>query len=272
MKTIKTFLIIVLTILFTVTLKTHGEDYEKAKTSEDQLSKKEIARAKITQRLSQNFSIDDNGIPTRIKGHLSDGITATDPVDKAYQFFEIHKDIFQLEDPRSELVLGGVSDDKLGYNHVKLGQVVNGVPVGVVGYRVHIKPNGIIYKVKGQIDPEARNVDTNPGISVEAAKEIAISNLDPELEVDKFEALEPELIIARFDGEPKLTWVVNVAKLTTMYFQTEIFKENSNEVDTVVYKPKKLVREQCLFYIDARTGEILKKKYDYIGHKSTNKK
>jgi Zn-dependent metalloprotease len=229
MKTIKTLSIIVLTILFTVTLKTHGENNEKEKTSQDSLSKKELARVEIIRRFGQNFSMDDNGIPTRLQGHLFVGSNESDPLEIAYQFFEENKDVFQMENPREELLVRSVRSDDIS-STVKFYWAVNGIKVRYGGYFVQIKPNGSIYEVQGQIDPEARKVDTTPSISEERAKEIAIN--DPLHKGRKPEVVESELIIANFEGGYRLVWSLGII--------------NGGGVGSWYYT------------IDAKTGEVLK--------------
>jgi hypothetical protein len=56
-------------------------------------------------RFGDRIKFDKYGIPIEITGNLSKGLTGTDVVEKAYQFFEINKDIFQIDQPRQELVI-----------------------------------------------------------------------------------------------------------------------------------------------------------------------
>jgi Zn-dependent metalloprotease len=147
----------------------HKSDKQKASTTE----KEEI----VSTRVNENRGlVDKYGIPTELSGNLSAGLTASDPVEKAFQFFDLHKTQFHIEDARKEFKLrsstkGPISDDY----HVKLDQIVNGVKVRSGMYALHFQSDGSLYLVDGQIDPEAKKVDTNPAISEEMAKQIAIS-------------------------------------------------------------------------------------------------
>jgi Zn-dependent metalloprotease len=129
-----------------------------------------------------------------------------DRVEDSYRFLEMHKDIFNLVNPRQELKLSSNSKDEYG-EAVKFDQVVNGVKVASE-MRFIFKPDGILDCVIGQIDTNARKIDTNPTISEEQAKQIAFNDT-PNIN-NKAEAVRTELIIGRFDGVLRLVWLFGV--------------------------------------------------------------
>ena len=113
----------------------------------------------------------------------------------------------------------------------------------------------------GQIaPPEVRDINTTPSISAAAAKEIAYNNLDPKYNRDEFEPLEPELIIRSFENEEyKIVWVVSIARYTSSKREFDSSKAyHSDNPDILV---RRYLIEQCLFCVDAHTGEILTTHY-----------
>jgi Zn-dependent metalloprotease len=162
----------------------------------------------------ESIKLDDNGIPRAIRGDLEKGITATDPLEKCYQFFEIHKDIFGLNDPREELVL------YVNNPHTKkFYQAHNGVKVQFAGYFMHFNMKGKLNELDGEIDLEAKKVATTPAISREAAQKIAFDEFktNPEIPANKLvpdtvapRAVETELMLSRIDGQFRLVWDIAV--------------------------------------------------------------
>jgi Zn-dependent metalloprotease len=188
-------------------------------------------------------NMNNKGIPTSITGDLSAGITATEPVEKAYQYFELHKDLYQINDPRKELKLKWVHDytGSTGGAHVAFNQVYNGIGVGVGDMRVHLNKEGKIWDVTFKYDPEARKVDTTPSISEEQAKQIAVSNPDYEYNNPYFG--EPELLIAHFEDGYHLVWRFYLGEITDPYHD---------------YGGKFPTKNDFYYLIDAKTGQILK--------------
>jgi Zn-dependent metalloprotease len=182
---------------------------------QDSLSKyKEFIGKTIIGRFGLRYTLDNYGIPTSITGDLSKGLTGTDVVEKSYQFFELNKDIFQIANPRKEFIVREVINE--GMSTVKFYWAINGVKVQYGGYFLHFNKNGSLYTVEGQIDPEARNINTSPVISEEQGKSIVISDME-KIKVDWPENAQTEiktatLIIARFEGELKLVWGISVTK------------------------------------------------------------
>jgi Zn-dependent metalloprotease len=94
----------------------------------------------------------------------------------AFEYFQNNKATYKIDDARKEFRLEGYSKDEMvGDFHVKLLQIVNGVRVMDGQYMLRFDQNGKLTRVYGQIDPEAKKVNTNPAISEEMAKQLAIS-------------------------------------------------------------------------------------------------
>ena len=161
--------------------------------------------------------IDSTGAVTDLHGDLSKGITATDPVDKCYQFLEIHKKLFKIKDPRHEFKLKrNEVVDKMGITSVVLDQVVNSVKVrvGYYNFSINNHDNKLEY-VFGEYHPEARAVDTTPKISKEQAIQIGIANTKPlgpnaPDSARQVHVGEVELLITRFNGKFHLVWHLGV--------------------------------------------------------------
>jgi Zn-dependent metalloprotease len=120
--------------------------------------------------------VNNNGIPTELEGNLSAGLHSINPVDMAFEYFQNNKYTFKIKDAQKEFCLGEYSkDDLVGDSHVKLLQTINGVRVRYGQYILRFDQKGQLTRVYGQIDPEAKKVDTNPTISEEHAKQMAIS-------------------------------------------------------------------------------------------------
>jgi len=185
---------------------------EKAKTQSE--SKIDLANRQIK---ANNWfgGVDKNGIPTMLEGDLFFGKKGADKAEEGYRFFEKHKQLFQMENPRSELKLQGVAKDEIEQT-VIFDQVVNGVKVRYGEFALHFNLNAVLLTLNGQIDPEARTVDTNPAISEQQAVEIAFVKTDS-IKIDwpenaKSTVKDATLLIARFDERLKLVWAISVIK------------------------------------------------------------
>src|SRR5574341_121661 len=72
-----------------------------------------------------------------------------DPVEMAYQFFELNKDRFQMKNPRKELIVPGKVIEKKT-EVITFLQTHNGIPIEYGGTRVYFNPDGEIRKVEGE--------------------------------------------------------------------------------------------------------------------------
>jgi len=105
--------------------------------------------------------------PKAMTGVLSAKLPAN--LDGVYSFFNQHKDIFKIGKAEQEFTLISSKDDKLGSTHIKVQQVVNGIPVFGNEYIVHFDQAAIIYSANGKYDPTARNARLPEQLLDEAA-------------------------------------------------------------------------------------------------------
>lgn len=111
------------------------------------------------------------------------GLTATDPAERAYQFFERHKDLFKIPDPRQELIVNNIVHGEKGAGVILFDQTVSGVKVYQGGCRVYFDSdstgaqlNRVNCEYMGLL-PDAHNIDPIPTIdSLEAGR---IAQSDP---------------------------------------------------------------------------------------------
>ena len=156
-------------------------------------------------RYGMRFRLGWDGYPKTVEGDLSNGIDATDPLETVYQFFEANKDIYKLVDPRRELLPVGFKNGIEPVRTIKLRQVVDGVRVNSRGFVTRFGSDKKLCYVDGQIDPDARQVNTTPAISEERAKEIAVADQRTKRAL-KPSIAEAELLIGRFDNKMRLVW------------------------------------------------------------------
>ena len=192
----------------------------------------------------ESIELAENGVPLILWGDLNKGITATDPIEKCYQFFEIHKDLLGLIKPRDELVF--FRDSGM---IKRFYQAHNGVPTDG-SYFVHFDESGNIEGITGKIYPEARQINANPKINEGGAISIALSSAKSEYSDEGFSLWQgltaddglsnknkssgdyrPRLQIKKLEDEFKLTWLV------------------------IFYREKTEITYSCL--IDAHTGEVI---------------
>jgi hypothetical protein len=169
-----------------------------------------IARFGLVIPCGEGLGVNRDGIVTGIRARaINRGLTAIDPTERAYQFLELHRDLFGLENPRQELVV-----ERSTTRTVVFQQMANGIPVilgrslirlAPVGYSFHIRPDSnLIEEFGGEIYPEARNVNPNPAVSREQA--IAIAQSDTAHGGQATEVSGARLYIAKFNEGCRLVW------------------------------------------------------------------
>jgi len=186
-----------------------GQNSQKEKVPLDSAALRiQNVKALAIGRFGNRIKFDKYGIPIEITGNLSKGLTGTDVVEKAYQFFELNKDLFQIEKPRQELVIRQVIREEL--STVKFYWAIDGVKVNYGGYFLQFSRDGSLYNVEGQIDPEARSINTKPSISEEQAKQIAMNDSLNTGQESTF--MDMELVIGKFkDNKFQLAWTFGIS-------------------------------------------------------------
>ncbi|HBF42681.1 MAG TPA: hypothetical protein DDW42_03460 [Desulfobacteraceae bacterium] len=129
---------------------------------------------------------NESGTPSCIKGtnlssHLDD-----DPQfcllkqkglyrDMVYQFLQSWHKLLKVDDPCRDFEITGDKIDELGFKHVKLQQVLNGIAIWGRSLSVHLNENNQVYLLQGNYEPTLKNVDIIPKLSAQETAEVAIS-------------------------------------------------------------------------------------------------
>lgn len=121
--------------------------------------------------------------PEFLKGKLSDSLSKD--IKGVHKFFNDNKNQFFVEDAANEFLELSNKSDELGYTHVKVQQVVKGIPVYGNEYIVHFNNLGQVVLVNGKFNSQARNskIDKKAFIGENKALEIAKTQV-------KFDSLE----------------------------------------------------------------------------------
>ena len=186
----------------------------------------------------------EKGVPSSIRGFNREVVG--DSVEAAISFLEEIKAIYRIRDARSEFKLQMVQADELGYEHVRLSQYYQGIPVDRSELIVHINKERKIYQVNGDYTPDIE-ISVAPTIGESEALEIGIEHFqdEPILEV----RLEPELVIYPVGNRHYLAY------------------------HYILYT-EKVGGERGLwrYYVDAHTGEIINRYNDiqYIDPPTVN--
>lgn len=144
---------------------------------------------------------------------------AGNPEATARGFLNAYRALFGLRSAQSELTLVRIEADKqLGYSHVRLGQVYQGIPVFGKQLIVHVDPQGRVASVNGQFFPGIE-LRTQPVVGVEEAEQVALRYIPGELDENERATVQLNLrhdrtrlmIYVEPNGTPRLTWSVSVA-------------------------------------------------------------
>lgn len=122
-------------------------------------------------------------------------------VDKANAFLG---EKFKLQNPDQNFMTMKVKTDELGYTHVKLQQVVNGIPVFGNEYVVHFDTNNNVYTSNGKFDDKAKNYKVKGDfIKANDAIEIAKNEVDftKGTEINQEDLFASELYLYEVNGE-----------------------------------------------------------------------
>lgn len=143
------------------------------------------------------------GVPTFVKGNLSQPALRGTELTTLLSFFEQNRGAFQLENPAEELALRRSEVDELGMTHLRLDQKFRGVRVVGGDIAAHFNAEGILRGVNGTLEPIAE-FDVNPNLTIAAAEQIALADLSSEFNAT--EIGRQELVIFPWEGEYHLCW------------------------------------------------------------------
>ena len=198
--------------------------------------------------------------------------TKGNPVDMAYEFLELNKEVFRMNDPRQDMVLEKVtSDDKI--SRVILKQVYHGMGVDA-GARIFFKNTGELHLFEITYYDDI-NLSTIPSIDSTTAWDIALKdfghsdgvrvvNHEYRSEFFKAESLMYEQI--RQIGLPPRHPDYN-ARLEGVATRLLIWRSERDGKFHLVWKvtidpeaPRQVTPTQLVgYYIDAHDGAILQK-------------
>jgi len=179
----------------------------------------------------ESIKLDDNGAPWSIWGNLNKGITASDPLERCYQFFELHKELLALDNPREDMVVKVQREET-----IRFYQYFKGIKTHN-SHSIHFNPKdgNDIVGYSASPDPEVRSVDTNYEISKEQAQQIAVAHcqtLHPDLIMTSTQ--EPELQINRFESGCRLIWKVIVFRGMEPYYSYSIDAHNGEVLEYII--------------------------------------
>ncbi|MCU0494345.1 MAG: hypothetical protein MUD01_22380, partial [Chloroflexaceae bacterium] len=230
------------------------------------------AFAALQARTSEPLSVTwdaTTGIPTYLAGaavatRLPYTPTAAErgnPLAIARGFLDANRALFGLRSAASELQLRrNEADHQLGYSHMRLDQVYQGIPVFGKQLVVHLDQQEQVVAVNGQFLPQL-DVPTQPTISQRQAEEAALRDLhEVQLEPD-----EQASVVARVLPKTALTIYVDEQQKATLTWRVTILTEQpwgewsyfvNGRRATVVHAFDKLANA--------------KQRYTYSANRSTN--
>jgi Zn-dependent metalloprotease len=137
------------------------------------------------------------------------------PVDKLSGAEKFLKGKFNIQDVSSEFKELRVKNDELGYKHVKLQQLVGGVPVYGSEYIVHFDGNGNVYASNGKYDSSAKNFKAKGQyIKADAAIKTAKADInfteESAIVNDNQDLITSELYLYEVKGEYTPVYLVRV--------------------------------------------------------------
>ena len=165
---------------------------------------------------------DESGAPSYIKGENLSSHLDDDPyfrilkekglyVDTVYYFLQSRRELLKIVDPRQEFEITGEKIDELGFKHITLQQVLNGIAIWGRSISVHLNQDNHVYLLKGHYEPTLKNVDTTPILSAEQAADRAISEA-PGVE-EGWCAEEKKLSILMVEAQnPRLVYRVTLVR------------------------------------------------------------
>lgn len=167
---------------------------------------------------------------------INNGLTADNPVERAYQLFENQKDLLQIADPGRELVFDRFICNKNGSGLMHFDQVIGGVKVFLGGCNIYFDSTGI--------QLTQFNVEDGGGLLPDAHK------INPVPEIDSLEAAGIVLADTVYQKNNKSVyygglWIAN------LYDRIRKFPDHATHL---VWR----IGTECKMYsVDAHTGKIL---------------
>jgi len=119
--------------------------------------------------------------------------------------------LYRINNATNEFSVKRSESDEIGFQHVKLNQIYQGLRVVGGELIVHFNKGGTAYEVNGQYVPDIA-VGTKPSIKKEQAVQIALDDLKEMLLPDGVLEKAPELVVfARKTSSPSLAYELTVS-------------------------------------------------------------
>jgi Zn-dependent metalloprotease len=123
------------------------------------------------------------------------------------------KEKFKLVEANKELKVVKVKTDELGFTHVRLQQIVDGIPVFGNEYIVHFDKNKDVYASNGKFNEKAKNYKQKGDfIKLNEAIEIAKKDVgyEPGTEVNQEDLISAQLYLYEVEGEFTPAYLVRI--------------------------------------------------------------
>ena len=195
-----------------------------AQTAQQLASLGQIQQADPTVKVRWNRQ---TGTPARLAGQLSAPLSG-DARAICEQFFSANQTIFGVSDVQQQLSFIASNTDARGWEHARLQQMHNALPVDGNNMLVHIDANRQVQVVTGRYLPNIE-VDTEATVSAEDAIAAAQTHLNPQVPINQTPG--SELCVYHFNGNNHLAWKVR------------IFSDDP--------------LGDFIYYIDAKSGEVI---------------
>jgi len=132
----------------------------------------------------------ERGVPYALRGFRR--FAVGDSVNSVFDFLDEIKAAFRMRDPRSEFELRKLQRDELGYEHIRLRQFYQGIPVAGSEMIVHINEQREVYLVNGHYTPDI-DISIAPFITESQALQTGLDNFSEELTLSVVQG--PDLVI-----------------------------------------------------------------------------
>jgi len=227
----KCFLITILAVLispFLISVNDAGETLKASDSRKDTIKMvSQYNRPLVKDSLKNEASSKDTTMI--LSNHVADDSVY---YDRALSFLDSIKNHYGIRNPRAEFIINRFIRDN-NRRILILDQVYNGIKVRYGYFSINLtKSDSLsINDIAGFYESGIRSINTNPSLSEEQAKQIALDD-SRAYHTTTENVKSIELIIGKFNDVLRLAWAVNVCKLDSVIFNSD-------------------------YYIDAQTGEIL---------------
>ncbi len=193
---------------------------------------------------------EDNGTPTFVSVSaaaqqriLSKTAAAARAAHIAKTFIADHRALFRLANPEEELQIAEEHVDRLGKQHVRFIQTLQGVPVWGKDLVAHVEADGRLYALNARHAPTPTNLKL-PAAQLTAAQAVAIAqqHLAQRTEITVLSAGEKKML--SYDGPQaaQYLWTAPASQQPRLIWHVEI-------------RPN--LQDDWYYFIDAASGAIL---------------